>query len=141
MKDADEFEEADPARQLDEQAHSWDSVGLHTRDTFTYVFDLGDRWEHGCTVLRDDAAPVRQSGEMPREIVPIFGWGTIPDQYGRVSPDEDESEQQRRLTRRSRVSLRVLPAAFLDSDDWLSAKGRSLRARVGQPGARFSRIS
>lgn len=57
MEDFDEFEEADPARDLDEQAHSWGSVALHTGDTFTYVFDFGDQWEHGCTVLRDGADP------------------------------------------------------------------------------------
>lgn len=84
MEDADGFEEADAARRLDEYGYSWNSVGLHASDAFIYVFDFGDRWEHGCTVLRDDANPVREWGEAPIEIVPIFGWGTIPDQYGRV---------------------------------------------------------
>jgi len=25
-----------------------------------------------------------------KEITPVFGWGTIPDQYGRIAPDADD---------------------------------------------------
>lgn len=61
-------------------------------DTFVYVFDLGDRWEHGCTVLRTDVDPAQEWGEVPTDVVPIFGWGAIPDQYGRLMPDDDQDE-------------------------------------------------
>ena len=91
MEDADEFEDA-PADQLDERVHSLSSVGLRLGDTFVYVFDLGDDWEHGCTVLRTDVDRKREAGIVPSEILPIFGWGTIPDQYGRLSLDDDQDE-------------------------------------------------
>lgn len=58
-------------------------------DTFVYVFDFGDQWEHGCTVMRAEVGAVQEWGDVGREIVPIFGWGTIPDQYARESLDDD----------------------------------------------------
>ena len=93
MEDADEFEDVAPADQLDERVHSLGSVGLRLGGTFVYVFDLGDDWEHGCTVLRADVGPKREAGIVPSEILPIFGWGTIPDQYGRRSLDDDRDEE------------------------------------------------
>lgn len=42
----------------------------------------------------DGVDPVEEYGELPSEIVPIFCWGTIPDQYGRVSLDEDEGDSE-----------------------------------------------
>lgn len=92
MEGADEFEEIDPARHLDELTHSLGSVGLRAGATFIYVFDFGDNWEHGCTVLRTDVDPIQESGIAPSDIVPVFGWGTIPDQDGRMSLDDDQSE-------------------------------------------------
>jgi hypothetical protein len=92
MDGADEFEEIDPARQLDEIGHTLSSVGLRVGDTFVYVFDFGDDWEHGCTVLRADVDPEEEAGIVPSEILPIFGWGTIPDQYGRLSLNDDQDE-------------------------------------------------
>jgi hypothetical protein len=92
MEEADEFEESASAQRLDERAHSLSSIGLSSGDTFTYVFDLGDDWEHGCTVLRTDVDPDEEAGIVPSEILPIFGWGTIPDQYGRLSLDDDQEE-------------------------------------------------
>jgi len=60
-------------------------------DSFTYVFDLGDDWTHRCTVLRDDFDPEEEFGGPPDSSpVPIFGWGMIPDQYGRITPDDDD---------------------------------------------------
>ena len=92
MQDADEFEQIAPARNLGERASSLSSIGLHSGDTFIYVFDLSDDWEHRCAVVRTDVDPEEEAGIMPSEILPIFGWGTIPDQYGRLSPDDDQDE-------------------------------------------------
>ncbi len=92
MEDADEFEEIDPAHHLDERAHSLASQDLRVGATFVYVFDFGDDWEHGCTVLRTDVDPEEEAGIVPSQILPIFGWGTIPDQYGRLSLDDDQDE-------------------------------------------------
>lgn len=52
---------------------------------FTYVFDLGEGWEHDCAV---DEVGVEVDDE-PDLPVPIFGWGTIPDQYGRDTDEDD----------------------------------------------------
>jgi len=92
MEHAEEFDEITSERPLDERLHTLTSVGLGVGQTFHYVFDFGDGWEHRCTVLRDDVDPVAECGSVPNEIVPIFGWGTIPDQYGRSSAAQDETE-------------------------------------------------
>ena len=56
-------------------------------DEFGFVFDFGDRWEHRCRVLAEKADPRVEwgSGPLPRRPVAIWGWGEIPDQYGRRS--------------------------------------------------------
>src|SRR3954470_6634551 len=62
-----------------------DAVG--SGDAFRFVFDFGDRWEHGCQVLDEHVDP-REAwgpGPLPRQPVAVWGWGTIPDQYGRES--------------------------------------------------------
>jgi Plasmid pRiA4b ORF-3-like protein len=56
---------------------------LGSGDTFEYVFDLGDNWRHRCTVEPEKVDPAGEYGEPPSVPVPIWGWGSIPDQYGR----------------------------------------------------------
>jgi hypothetical protein len=70
--------------------HAWLKVAREVKPggEFTYVFDLGDDWRHRCTVLEDKADPVEEYGTAPRMPAPIWGWGTIPDQYGRRSFDD-----------------------------------------------------
>jgi hypothetical protein len=58
-------------------------------DVFEYVFDLGDNWRHTCTVLAEKADPIDEYGIVPDGPVVIWGWGSIPDQYGRDSFDGD----------------------------------------------------
>jgi hypothetical protein len=59
-------------------------------DRFRFVFDFGDRWEHRCRVLADKVDPRQEwgAGPLPRQPVAIWGWGSIPDQYGRESAAE-----------------------------------------------------
>jgi hypothetical protein len=59
-------------------------------DEFSFVFDFGDDWRHRCRVLAEKADPRQEwgSGPLPRQPVPIWGWGVIPDQYGRRSASE-----------------------------------------------------
>lgn len=57
---------------------------------FTYVFDLGDGWTHRCIIEGTDERPdldddTLDEFELP---VPVHGWGDLPDQYGRTTPDE-----------------------------------------------------
>lgn len=57
-----------------------------------YTFDLGERWLHECDIEAAGANPIDLYGEEPEIPVPIFGWGAVPDQYGRVREEEDEDE-------------------------------------------------
>jgi Plasmid pRiA4b ORF-3-like protein len=50
---------------------------------FGYVFDFGDDWRHRCRVLDEKVDPVEEYGTTPRGPVATWGWGWIPDQYGR----------------------------------------------------------
>jgi hypothetical protein len=56
--------------------------------TFSYVFDLGDAWTHRCRVVgRVD--PEDALGIVPDRPLASWGWGSIPDQYGRRWEDDD----------------------------------------------------
>ena len=90
MADVDEF---GAEGELDEATETLGAASLKVGDTFEYVFDLGDSWEHNCTVLRINVDPHEELGAAPHGIVPVFGWGAIPDQYGRVGPDTDENDK------------------------------------------------
>jgi len=58
-------------------------------DRFCYVFDLGDCWTHDCVVDADNVDPRSIYGTTPRRVVPVWGWGEIPDQYGRRWDGDD----------------------------------------------------
>lgn len=66
------------------------SKELAPGDEFTFTFDLGDDWSHRCRVL--DADTYLDALEAPDCPVPILGWGSIPDQYGRLSPADFDLE-------------------------------------------------
>jgi hypothetical protein len=61
---------------------------LKPGEEFGYTFDLGDDWRHRCRVLDEKADPRHEYGQLPRRPVAIWGWGWMPDQYGRVTLDE-----------------------------------------------------
>ena len=61
---------------------------LRPGEEFSYVFDLGDDWRHRCRVLADKVDPAEEYGAPPRRPVPIWGWGWIPDQYGRETRED-----------------------------------------------------
>jgi Plasmid pRiA4b ORF-3-like protein len=52
-------------------------------DAFTYTFDLADAWRHRCVVLGEAVDPLSAYGARPRRPAIVWGWGWIPDQYGR----------------------------------------------------------
>lgn len=56
---------------------------------FQFVFDLGDGWTHRCSVAGSKVDPVEVLGIRPSRPLPYWGWGTIPDQYGRRWTDDD----------------------------------------------------
>lgn len=59
-------------------------------DEFAFTFDFGDDWRHRCRVLPEKIDPRDEwgPGPLPRHPVAIWGWGSIPDQYGRESAGE-----------------------------------------------------
>jgi pRiA4b ORF-3-like protein len=86
MLGGSEFE----AEVMDSAGAKLGALGLVPGSAFEYVFDLGDDWRHRCEVQATDVDPAVEYGPPPDQPVPIWGWGLIPDQYGRVSEDEDE---------------------------------------------------
>ena len=90
MADTDEF--GDREEDLDERVETLGTADLKVGASFEYVFDLGTGWEHVCTVLQADVDPKTVYGGPPAEIVPIFGWGSIPDQYGRATPEGEDDD-------------------------------------------------
>ena len=65
---------------------------LSPGDRFLYVYDLGDGCHHLCTVAKEKIDPVQTLGIAPTEPMAYWGWGEMPDQYGRRwSGDDGES--------------------------------------------------
>ena len=62
-------------------------------EQFAYEFDFGDSWTHLCTVADARIDPLEQLGVTPARPLPYWGWGDIPDQYGRRW-DEDDGESR-----------------------------------------------
>jgi hypothetical protein len=76
------FPDPDSPDTLD-QARITVASALGRGDEFEFVFDFGDYWEHQCRVEEVGVDPEDLYGESPKLPVPIGGWGSIPDQYGR----------------------------------------------------------
>ena len=62
---------------------------LSAGEQFAYVFDFGDQWEHLCQVGDKRIDPLESLGIVPDLPLPCWGWGSIPDQYGRRWADDD----------------------------------------------------
>ena len=56
---------------------------------FRFVFDLGDDWTHRCVVEKEKVDPLEVLGIRPRGPLAYWGWGAMPDQYGRRWADDD----------------------------------------------------
>jgi hypothetical protein len=54
-----------------------------------YLFDFGDDWTHLCTVGAGRIDPLDELGILPDGPLSYWGWGDIPDQYGRRWDGED----------------------------------------------------
>lgn len=60
---------------------------------FQFIYDLGDNWTHRCLVAEEKVDPLDVLGIRPDAPQPYWGWGSIPDQYGRRW-DGDDGERQ-----------------------------------------------
>jgi hypothetical protein len=58
-------------------------------EQFVYEFDFGDSWMHLCTVGQARIDPATELGINPTNPLPYWGWGIIPDQYGRRWAGDD----------------------------------------------------
>ncbi len=64
---------------------------LRLSEQFAYVFDLGDNWQHGCTVGPKLVDPLESLGTVPDRPLPCWGWGDVPDQYVSLAKTADRS--------------------------------------------------
>lgn len=62
---------------------------LQPGDEFKFTFDLGDDWTHRCVVGPEKVDPLEVVGIRPKDPLPYWGWGSIPDQYGRRWDGDD----------------------------------------------------
>jgi hypothetical protein len=86
MRDGSEIGIPDEDGEVRDAARS--KIGRRTvGEVFEFEFDFGDSWIHRCTVIEADVDPLDEYGEKPGGPVAILGWGAIPDQYGRTTPD------------------------------------------------------
>jgi hypothetical protein len=76
----------------DSQDVTLGEVGLRNGSRFAYLFDLGEGWTHECSVEEVGVDPFDLAGDEPDVPVPVFGWGVLPDQYGRLTEDDDEGD-------------------------------------------------
>jgi hypothetical protein len=58
-------------------------------EQFAYEFDFGDSWMHLCTVGEERIDPADTLGIVPAHPLSYWGWGDIPDQYGRRWDGDD----------------------------------------------------
>jgi hypothetical protein len=64
------------------------SAEMSEGEHFEYVFDFGDEWTHHCRVEEVGIEAAEIFDEEPELPIPIWGWGSMPDQYGRRSEDD-----------------------------------------------------
>ena len=81
---------------------------------FQFTFDFGDDWIHRCVVGEEKIDPLDVLGMRPKAPLPYWGWGNIPDQYGRRWAGEDgESRAPRRPNQPHPMLVHTWPAQEL----------------------------
>jgi hypothetical protein len=94
---------------------------------FQYTFDLGDNWVHRCVIGERKIDPLDELGIVPDKPLPYWGWGSIPDQYGRNwAGDDGETPIPKRPTARHPMLVYDWPAVGAVADLDL----RAVRAAV-----------
>ncbi|MGH3665025.1 MAG: IS1096 element passenger TnpR family protein, partial [Egibacteraceae bacterium] len=114
-------------------------AALHLGTRFRYTFDLGERWLHECVVDETALDAAEEYGEEPDVPVPVYGWGTVPDQYGRQAEDDEdelEARSSEALEQGGSQAFEVVTGALwgLESEqpaEALAAVAGRLRAHAG----------
>lgn len=84
---------------------------LKPESEFQYSFDLGDNWTHRCVIGETKVDPLEVLGIVPDLPRPYWGWGSIPDQYGRRwDSDDGESQAPTQPSRPHPMRLHTWPA-------------------------------
>ena len=107
---------------------------------FEYLFDDDEKWVHECVV--EELVARREPVDRAPIPVPILGWGTIPDQFGRQRPEDVDLPTPRSPGRRHRGTAKPLDLAAVrqaaradEIATVLSAvEGRDLGAALQQVG-------
>src|SRR5690625_6663033 len=60
---------------------------LAPEDEFRYEFDFGAGWVHRCSIEDEPIDLLEVLGFSPDHPLAFWGWGEIPDQYGRRTAD------------------------------------------------------
>lgn len=100
--DWDDFGD-DSDQALDDRRVTLGTLGLG--EEFAYEFDFGDGWRHLCAVGDQRIDPLDELGIVPVKPLPYWGWGAIPDQYGRRWPTTT-ARTDRQPTPRARICPR-----------------------------------
>jgi Plasmid pRiA4b ORF-3-like protein len=82
------LDDIDQPREMDADVLTLGEV-LELGSQFSYTFDLGDNWRHQCTIGPSEIDPRETLGVVPDRPRPYWGWGTIPDPYGRLFDGDD----------------------------------------------------
>lgn len=99
-------------------------------EEFQFTYDLGDDWTHRCVVGDRKIDPLEMLGIRPAGPLPYWGWGSIPDQYGRRWADDDgESRAPRRPNRPHPMRTHEWPRQEQMPDLELSEVRRAIAAR------------
>lgn len=93
---------------------------------FQFTFDLGDDWTHRC-VVGPMVDPMEVLGIRPRAPLPYWGWGDIPDQYGRNWSGDDG---QRRVPERPAQRHPMLTGRWPAQEQLEALDERQVRAAV-----------
>jgi hypothetical protein len=99
---------------------------------FQYTFDLGDNWVHRCVVGERKIDPLDELGIVPDKPLPYWGWGSIPDQYGR-NWDGDDGESP--MPQRPRVLHPMQAHRWPSADVMAELDIRTVRAAVAEADA------
>jgi hypothetical protein len=106
---------------------------LKAGSRFRYIFDLGDDWTHDCTV-ESYVDPLEVLGGIPDRPMAYWGWGMIPDQYGRRwDADDGVSEPPvRTVPEIDQLGWAAEPAAapLIDRREFRRAVGSGKAAQV-----------
>ncbi|RYE41047.1 MAG: hypothetical protein EOP24_38505 [Hyphomicrobiales bacterium] len=83
---------------------------LRSGAEFQFTFDLGDDWTHRCVIAEEKVDPLQVLGITPAKPLPYWGWGSIPDQYGRRwNGDDGDSRAPRRPSQPHPMLLHAWP--------------------------------